>query len=242
MLKGPSPLINTYNPSAAQSETFFQGQFNSTQITRDPLITGYAFIKWMGLPSWVEEVYPHFRQFTEKNLRGFQGLQDIEMSNVEIQEGFSQSPAAFAGSAQKAQGFTLTHREYSGSPVRNAYTHWVTGIRDPSTNIARYPRDYGLPYSAANHTAELMYIMTRPDADSHTAGQTNIEFACLWTMVMPTRIHLSHLNFQAGSNDAVSELEQQFSGIPHISPVVDEMAVALLADTYQFQTMGDFQK
>lgn len=240
MLKAPNSAINVFDNSKAAVNNFFQGQFQSDVITRDPLVSGYAFIKWLKVPSWVLKQYPSFRELTEKNFRAFGGLQDIDLNTFAIQEGFSQSENQFAGGAQMGQGFTLTHREYSGSPIRNSYTHWVSGVRDPVTNISRYPKEYGLEYSAANHTGELLYVMTRPDADN-TGNSKIIEFACLYTMVMPTRIHLGHLNFQAGSNDG-AELEQQFIGVPHISPAVDEIAIAELKALYPFMTMGDWKR
>jgi hypothetical protein len=239
-LKKPSSAINQFNYNAASTSNFFQGQFQSDTIVRDPLVSGFAFIKWLHVPSWVEKEYPTFRAMTEKNLRAFNGLSDIDMNTFAIQEGFSGSENMFAGGAQMFQGFQLTHREYSGSPIRNSYTHWVSGVRDPVTNIATYPKNYGLDYSAKNHTGELIYIVTRPDADN-TGSASIIEFACLYTMVMPTRIHLGHLNFTAGTNDG-SELEQSFIGVPHISPAVDELAAAQLAKLqYSMMNMGDFK-
>ena len=239
-LKKPSSSINQFNYTAASTSNFFQGQFQSDTIVRDPFVGGYAFIKWLHVPTWVEKEYPTFQALTEKNLRNFGGLNDIDMSTFAIQEGFSGSENMFAGGAQMFQGFSMTHREYSGSPIRNSYSHWVSGVRDPVTNIATYPKTYSLEYSAKNHTGELIYIVTRPDADN-TSNTSIIEFACLYTMVMPTRMHFSHLNFTAGTNDG-SELEQTFVGIPHISPAVDEIAAAQLSKLqYSFMNMGDFK-
>lgn len=239
-LKKPSSTINQFNYSAAATPGFFQGQFQSDTIVRDPLVSGFAFIKWLNVPSWVTQEYGDFTALTEKNFRALGGLNDIDMSTFAIQEGFTGSENHFAGGAQMFQGFSMTHREYSGSPIRNSYSHWVSGVRDPVTGVATYPKNYGLEYTAKNHTGELIYIMTRPDADN-TNNAKIVEFACLYTMVMPTRIHLSHLNFTSGTNDG-AELEQQFVGVPHISPAVDELAVEQLAKLqYGFMNMGDFK-
>ena len=238
-LKAPSASINVFDNTKAASPTFFQGQFNSDTIVRDPYVSGYSFVKWLNVPAWVIAQYPSFAALTEKNLRAFGGLTDIDMNTFAISEGFTNSENMFAGGIQRFQGFTMTHREYSGSPIRNSYTHWVTGVRDPATNIARYPRDNpGTEYTAANHTGELLYVATRPDADNVTNGKI-IEFACLFTMVMPLRMHLNHLNFTAGSTEG-SELEQQFTGVPNISPAVDDLAVQMLQNLYSFVDMGDF--
>lgn len=246
MLKRPSNAINVYGGSDVHGDpaqaNFFTGGFNTTEIQRDPLISGYAFIAWLKVPTWVKQEYPSFAETYEKNFRAFNGMQDIDLSTVSITEGFSNSENHFAGQMQNFQGFSLTAREYSGSPIRNSVTHWTTGIRDPRTNIARYPREYNLDYSARNHTGELLYVVTRPDADNVNANGKNIEFACLWTMVMPTRVPLSHLNFTAGSND-VSELELPFVGVPVINPNVDDLAVQTLARVSgNIQTMAEIQR
>ena len=239
-LKKPSASINPFNYAAASTPGFFQGQFQSDTIVRDPLVSGFAFVKWLNVPRWITDEYKDFTAITEKNLRAFGGLNDIDMNTFAIQEGFTGSENHFAGGAQMFQGFSMTHREYSGSPIRNAYSHWVTGVRDPVTGVATYPKNYDLEYTAANHTGELLYIMTRPDADN-VGNSKIIEFACLYTMVMPTRMHLSHLNFTSGTNDG-AELEQQFVGVPHISPAVDELAAEQLSKLqYSFMNMGDFK-
>ena len=239
-LKRPSSTINVFDTNKAGVDSFFQGQFQSDAIVRDPLISGYSFIKWISIPGWVEKEYTQFKALTEKNLRAFGGLSDIDMATFAIQEGFSGSENQFAGGAQMFQGFTMTHREYSGSPIRNAYRHWVTGVRDPVTNLARYPKDYNLEYSAKNHTGQLLYVQTRPDADNVNNPHI-IEFACLYTMVMPTRIHYGHHNFTAGTNDG-TELEQAFVGVPHISPAVDDFAAEKIKEIYPFMVGGEFTR
>ena len=230
--------INTFDTTKATAGNFFQGQFQSDTIVRDPLVSGFAFIKWLHIPKWVTDEYKGFKDITEKNLRAFSGINDIDMNTFAIQEGFTGSENMFAGSAQMFQGFSMTHREYSGSPIRNAYGHWVSGVRDPATGIATYPAKYNLEYTAANHTGELIYIMTRPDADNKKASA--IEFACLYTMVMPTKIPMGHLNFTAGSNDG-SEIEMPFVGVPHVGKAVNEIALAQLDSIYKFMSAGDFQ-
>lgn len=232
--------INSFDTTKATDKNFFQGQFQSDTIVRDPLVSGFAFIKWLNVPDWVESVYRGFKELTEKNLRAFSGINDVDMNTFAVQEGFTGSENMFAGSAQMFQGFSMTHREYSGSPIRNAYGHWVSGVRDPVTGIATYPAKYQKEYSAANHTGELLYIMTRPDADNVNTPSV-IEFACLYTMVMPTKIPMGHLNFTAGSNDG-TEIEMPFVGVPHIGKRVNELAAEQIRSlSYGFMNAGNFE-
>jgi len=232
----------TANPNTAG---FFQGRSKTDSIDRDPLVSGYAFVKWLHLPSWVESQYKDFAALTEKNLRTFEGISDIELGTFSANEGFTNSETHYAGGIQRFEGFSMTHREWSGSPIRHAYTHWVTGIRDPATGIARYPKDFGLEYSAKEHTGELIYIMTRPDADNVSSNGV-IEFACLYTAVMPTKIPLGHLNFTAGTNDG-TELAMTWKGVPNISDEVNKLAAKIHKEQLfaqnsgiNFQTMAEY--
>jgi len=127
--------------------------------------------------------------------------------------------------------------EFSGSPMRNLYTHWVSGIRDPETGIARYPKEYGVNYSISNHTGEFLYVMTRPDADNTSADI--IEYAAYFTHAMPTVINLDALNFTSGTHDGV-EIDQPFAARMHMSPKVDAFAKSKLQEIYKFKTMGEF--
>ena len=96
MLKRANENIAQFTSDPSQT-SFFQGHFQSKNIVRDPLVTGYAFIKWLKLPSWVVKEYTQFAALTEKNLRNFGGLSDIDMNTFAIQEGFSASENQFAG-------------------------------------------------------------------------------------------------------------------------------------------------
>jgi hypothetical protein len=242
-----SKNANTFD-AKPDTNTFFQGRTNSDAIDRDPLVSGYAFIYWLKIPTWLEQLVPNFRELTQKNLRSFGGIADIELSTFSIQEGFTASEALFAANSQMFQGFTMNHREWSGSPIRHAYGNWTTGIRDPKTGICRYARDFKLKYGAKNHTGELLYIVTRPDADNTSGeGGSVIEFACKYDMVLPLKNPLAHFNFTSGTVDG-TELEMPFAGIPNISEDVNRLANEVHKNNLfvagagtQFQTMNEYK-
>jgi hypothetical protein len=238
-LVGPGEGVSKFDPSVTAQENFYTGAFNSDVMYRDPLIVGFAFIVWTKLPSWVEKEYPNFKQLTQKNFQGFDGLTDIELATAASTEGFSANEYHSAqGIAAKPSGFNLKHEEFSGSPIRHAYSHWVSGIRDPRTGIATYPKNYDLDYAAKNHTGELMYFLTRPDANN--TGKNIIEFAAYWTAIMPKKIALGHLNYAKGTQNVPNEIDMPFSGIMHIGPKVDAAAVSLLDQVgFEFVTEGE---
>jgi len=232
-------VVFNNNGGPASNKSFFNGSYNTMNLDFDPLVTGYSFFKWVVVPTWITDTFADFQAMTEKNfLTGF-SLADMELQTTDITHGFAANTYNVASNIQKGNNeFSITHREFSGSPIRNMYQYWVSGIRDPETGIATYPRVHGVDYSAKNHTGELVYIVTRPDADN--VGRPNIEFACYYTAVMPTKIQLSQFAFTHGTHDAV-EYEQNFRGVFHMSSKVDAFAKQVLAEkVYGFMEMGEF--
>lgn len=230
--------IRIYDNTIANNANFFKGSMNLQNLEFDPLITGYAFIVWTKIPSWVEKEYPGFKAMTQKNFLAFSGLDDIELQTSQLQFGFNANEYNAASGIQKNNTtFNLRHAELSGSPIKNMYQFWVTGIRDPETGIATYPKAYNLEYAAKNHTGELMYIVTRPDANN--VDKKNIEFAAYYTNVFPKKIALGHLNYEQGQHDDQT-IDMPFNGNLHISPQVDEYAIELLRTTYSFRTESMF--
>lgn len=232
-----------YDEKNSAKENFWTGDYNTNEQYYDPLLVGHAFIVWTRFPSWVEKEYPNFKMLTQKNFAGIDGLTDIELNSAGNTEGFSQNEYHIAQNLNgKPNTFNLKHLEYSGSPIKNGYQHWVSGVRDPRTGIATYPKQYQLDYSAKNHTAELMYIVTRPDANNY-ADKKIIEFACYWTAVFPKKIPIGHFNYTKATQTTPIEIDMPFSGVFHIGAKIDEAAVALLqqgAHGFAFENENEF--
>jgi|GEM_PF-2225504 len=234
----PSADIRVYDNTIAKNKSFFTGGLNLQQLNFDPLVTGYAFIIWTKIPKWLETEYPGFKAMTQKNFKGFDGLGDFELQTQSYQYGFNNNEYNVAtGMTKNNTDFTLKHQEYSGSPIKNMYQLWGTGISDPETGIATYARQYGLEYAAKNHTGELLYIVMRPDVNN--VDKKNIEFAAYYTNVLPTKVPLGHLNYSQGDRNLV-ELDITFKGNLHLSPRIDSFAQKMLRNTYSFVTEGMF--
>lgn len=231
--------INVFDSTVAQTNnSFYNGTFNFKQIDHDPLVTGYAVIVWDKIPEWVNEAYPGFKQFTQKNFLGLSGLEDFQLETQEYNYGFNNNAYHTAtGITKNNAEFTLTHKELSGSPIKNMYQHWVTNIFDPETGISPYGVKYGYDFAAKNHTGSLMYIVLRPDVNNYT--RKNIEFAAYYTNVFPKKVPLSHFEYQQGTRDHV-QIEIPFSGVLHLSAQVDNYARTLLEKSYSYTTMGMF--
>lgn len=230
--------INVFNANRAMNNSFYNGTLNFKQLDYDPLVTGYAVIIWDQLPTWVEEEYPGFRSFSQKNFLALTGIEDMQIETQEWNYGFNNNAYNTAvGITKNNTEFTITHKEFSGNPVKNMYQHWATNIFDPETGISPYGRKYGLEFKSINHTGSLLYIVLRPDVNN--VDMRNIEFAAYFTNVFPKKVPYSHFEFQQGTRDHV-QIEIPFSGVMHVSAAVDNYAVEKLKTCYSFLTMGMF--
>ena len=152
---------------------------------------------------------------------------DMEINTAGFTAGFTTNELHVAQNmGAKPNSFNMKHAEFSGSPMSTMWQYWVSGIRDPETGIATYPKIAGVDYALKNHTGELMYIVTRPDADNFE--RNIIEFAAYFTCVMPKRIIMNHWNYTKGSQETPIEVEQPLSGIIHWGPNVTKVASDLI--------------
>lgn len=201
----------------------YNGAFNSASQEFDPYVSGYGYIFWLKYPEWVKAEYSNFKDLSERGMKDFNGLSDSTISAAGVQLGFSATEVNYAGGIQMEQGFSITYQVFSGSPLESAFAYWVSGIRDPITNVATYPNYPTNPnkgkYGAKYHSGALMYIATRPDALNPESPA--IEFASMYTNVIPTKIPLEHFNYSGGSNETKT-FSQEFFGKRHIGkPVMD---------------------
>lgn len=235
-----TPSTNqTSHKADPMNDNFFTGSLQTGANSFDPYVSGYAFIFWLKTPKWILNG-DSFKKFSQKNFKSFQGLSNIDLETEGLKMGFTGNETHYTKSiGNKPAEFTLKYQEHSGSPHTATYNHWVSGIRDPRTGIATYPKEFGLEYHSSNHTGTLLYVVTRPDANNFEGK--NIEFAALWTHVQPKRINLEHFQYEQGSHD-VSDLDQPFSGYMSFGPKVTDFAAGYVSGSnkYQFLTESDF--
>jgi len=208
----------------------------------DPFITGYALIIWTKLPAFFDaDTKKQFQALTEKNFKSYSGISNINIGTDNITAGFTGNEIGVATSIQKENtSFTLKHQELAGSPVRELYQFWVTGIRDFETGLAHYHgkiESGELQYSMKNHTGEMLYIVTDPSMA--VGGASGIEFAAYYTNCFPTSIPQDHLNYS--SNDhSLPELDIEFRGNYHQSKEINELAVEAMKSYAIKKRFGDY--
>lgn len=219
----------------AENSNFFAGTWDFDQSNLDnydPFVSGYAYIFWTKLPSFFpEKIRKRFKHMTEKNFKSLSGSSDLTLDFESITGGFAGNSYDAATNLKKGEGgFTLKHQEYMGSPIRELYEYWVTGIRDPETGLATYHGRLGdsksCPYySSRFHSGELLYIVTDPAGAA--GGAQSIEYACYYTNVIPTKVPQSHLDYSSGEHGTV-EIDQEFKGVWHRSKRINDVAARLI--------------
>ena len=226
------------NNGPAVNSNFFNGRFQLNKNNLDeyePFLPGYAFIVWMNGPKFMGDEWDAYARMLEQNFKSFSGLGDMTMAFEQMSMGFSGNELAMASEITKENtSFTLKHIELAGSPITQIYTDWVTGIRDPMTGIATYNgkintnyRGSLLDYDTANHSGELLYIVTDPTGGLGGVGKS-IEFAAYYTNVIPTKVPLDHLNYTSGDHGIV-EIDMEFRGDFLMSDDVNRIAQEQLA-------------
>lgn len=196
----------------------------------DPLVTGYFFIKWLRLPSWFEKNpdLKNFATLTETLPKSFTGISDIDVQTADRSTGFANKQISTITGIQSGNtDFSIDYDEYSGSPYRNMIWEWINNVRDERTGLARYPEKYNVEYGSRNHTADLLYVVVRPDADN-IGNKNRIEYAALYTNVFPTNVPDSSLySSTLGSNDT-PRITLNFKGFCERGPAITEYAYNVL--------------
>lgn len=224
---GTSPLEAVKGPSS----TYFTGIDDLINHKFTKLITGYAYIYWVRLPAFFEmdDDLKYFKALTQKNFRSFTGLTDITLNTSSETSGFAGNEYnTVTGISRGNVSFTIEHNEYSGSPMTKMYQKWVELIRDSRTGIAVYPKKYNMEYSDYNHTAELLYIMVRPDANN--TNSDILEKAVYWSNVVPTNVPQGQYNYNGPGQQDAPEIQIEFDGVPEMNPYVDEFARKVLKE------------
>ena len=199
--------------------------YATTQLRMDPYVSGYSFVWVKSVPSWFQQDQDlkYFKSYIQKNLTGFQGISDMSLETGTRQTGFSGNEVNYITKSSRGNNtFTMTLREYSGSPCMKLFRKYESYIRDFDTGIALYPKEFGVEYGEYNHSCEILYVNLRPDVTS--TNSDNVEFAVLYTHCVPTNLPLSEFNYTIGDMDSTQTRDIEFSGQPIFGPAVEKYA------------------
>lgn len=208
---------------------FLGGGIETDRQLLDPFVTGFAIYKWIKFPKWVAEstqftTVDNCTTYLEKNFRELTGINSFELQTGASQNGFTNREHMYVTGSQLNQGFNMKFKEFTGNPTSQIFTSWATGIRDPRSGVATYPKIANLPYAAENHTGKLLYMVLKPSAGVDASIDPDIiQFATFVTNIVPLKAPMDHFNFTAGSND-LPEIDMNFTGDFHYGAKVMEAA------------------
>ena len=193
----------------------------------DPLRQGFSRIFVMRAPRFMEEMdvdaTRRFKHLVEFGFKRIDGIQDMDMDTEEITGGYTGGRFEIPNVVRdNTQAITIQVYEFSGSPVREYIDTWMTGISDPLTGLAHYHGMLSdtIPYRASNHVMECIYCTTDPTG-------IDIEYACMFSNMMPKSVKKAQFNFDSGQHGAV-EMDLEFTTTKYESPQINEVAAALL--------------
>lgn len=228
------------------TDNLFAGMWRLDQANLDkfdPFITGYSLIIWTKLPAFFDtEIKRQFQALTEKNFKGYSGIGNINLQVDNIVGGFTGNEIGVAtGITKENTSFSLKHQELAGSPVRELYQYWISGMFDIETGVSHYHgkiESGQLDFSMKNHTGELLYIVTDPSFA--LGGASGIEFAAYYTNVFPTMIPQDHLNYSVNDH-SLPEIDIEFRGNFHQSKEINELAVTAMKSYTIKKRFGDYR-
>lgn len=213
---------------------------NLTQF--NPFIRGYARLFMYRPPYYMEKAFPEltnrFKAYIETGCRSVSGISDLSVNFVDFEGGFgSQTFSNPSATSDDTKSITVNLYELSGSPAREFIETWISGVRDPRTNVAHYHgyvagpgediTDEKVEYSEANHSAEFIYYVMDPTCK-------RLEYACLLAHCFPSGSPRDHLNFETNSHDN-AEYSIEFNCTKYESRYINDIAAFyLMADTVKY--------
>lgn len=206
-------------------------------------VQGYGFFTWVTLPTFCElgnkDLIVRFKNLTEKGMTSFDGIQDMSANTEDVTGGIAGNTfKQMTNMKDEFDSFTIKCYEMVGSPLREAITYWLTGIRDPKSGYATY---HGLVdtidggYTAKNHTGEIIYVVTDP-----SGSYNGIEYACLICNIMPTKIPMGHLNITHGEH-GLTQMDLEFTGVKYESTYINEKAVEIVKNRRKISSYLEFK-
>ena len=232
--------IHTHDFDDLTKYSLMMGGLNVTNASLqqyDPLKTGFGRLFMIRTPKFLTTMLPtktkKFKHILEYANTGVSGLNDITLETSTIQGGYAGRQFDVSMVAKDdMNSFQVGVYEFSGSPVREYITTWISGVSDLQTGLSHY-HGVDLPIHQANHTGEFIYVATDQTG-------VRIEYACMFANCMPKTIKLDQFNYQAGDHDLV-KYDIDFTCVKYESPQINEVAKALLNKYNILMNYLDFQ-
>lgn len=216
-LKSPKSLM-AYRLMQGVPDYADMGQFNLYE-------SSYQFFKIVKLPTFLEKLMAanseyeklvnNYKHIIENDFKGLEGIEDIEVDTFEITNGITTVNMISKANMQSGSSFTSTYYERTGSILTRLHNLFITGIKDPKTQVKTYHgliKKGLLEAGYENEVFTYLYIVT-----DNTARQ--VEKAYLLLNGQPSKAEESIYNGQKGNLEQ-KEITVQFNAYPITGPEI----------------------
>lgn len=199
----------------------------------NPYETGYAAFIVCGMPKFIEalarqngdynKLVQNWKHIIEYEFKSFDGLEAMSADTITLGDDLNSINVISKVNLQSASEFTLTYDEKSGSPLTKFAKLYLTGIKDPRTQVKTY---HGLIHNGLiepgfeNEVFTFLFIAT-------DNTMRDVESAYLLIGCQLNSADLDMYNYTKG-DIAKREVNVKFSGYPIQSIEIDNAAKAML--------------
>ena len=200
----------------------------------NPYETGYAAFIICQMPKFIEllakydaeynKLVKNWAHIIEYEFKSFDGLQDLNADTISLGDDLNSINVISKVNMQSASEFSLTYDEKSGSPLTKFAKLYITGIKDPRSQVKTY---HGLIHSGKmepgfeNEVFTFLFITT-----DNTMRE--VENAVLIIGAQLNSADTDMYNYTKGDINK-REVTVKFSGYPVQSSQIDMAAKDMLA-------------
>ena len=199
----------------------------------NPYETGYAAFIICQMPKFIDvlakynsdynKLIKNWAHIVEYEFKSFDGLEDLSADTIQLGDDLNNINVINKVNMQSASEFSLTYDEKSGSPLTKFARLYLTGIKDPRTQVKTY---HGLIHNNIlepgfeNEVFTFLFIA----ADN---TMRKVEYATLIIGAQLNSADTSMYNYSKG-DISKKEVTVKFSGYPIIGTKIDAAAQDML--------------
>ena len=199
----------------------------------NPYETGYAAFIICQMPKFIDvlakynsdynKLIKNWAHIVEYEFKSFDGLEDLSADTIQLGDDLNNINVINKVNMQSASEFSLTYDEKSGSPLTKFARLYLTGIKDPRTQVKTY---HGLIHNNIlepgfeNEVFTFLFIA----ADN---TMRKVEYATLIIGAQLNSADTSIYNYSKG-DISKKEITVKFSGYPIIGTKIDAAAQDML--------------
>lgn len=228
-------FVNTKDYKDVTSYKLMRGvpDFGSL-VQFNPYETGYAAFIICQMPKFMETLARYNQEYNklvknwahiiEYEFKSFDGLEDVTAETTTLGDDLNSINIINKVTMQSASTFTLSYEEKSGSILNKFAYLYITGIKDPRTQVKTY---HGLIHNNIlepgfeNEVFTFLFIAT-------DNTMRKVEFSTLIVGAQLTNCTRSMYNYTKGTIDK-QEVNVSFNGYPITGTKIDKAAQAVLS-------------